>query len=80
MHSIWAAVEVHPEEGDLINLSSMKPGWARINLHWTMTNEELDYVWQAITFIEQYGYLFLTQYYLALNGSWNHQNTFEKGG
>lgn len=40
-------------------LSGLKPGWTRINLHWTMTDNEFDFVISAVEFMIEHGHKFL---------------------
>jgi selenocysteine lyase/cysteine desulfurase len=54
-------------------IHSLKPGWTRINLHYTMTEVEVDYIIKAVEFIGEYGYLFLDEYEIdLLSGKWTH--------
>jgi hypothetical protein len=58
---------------------SLKPGWTRINLHYTMTEEDVDFILDAIEFISEYGYLFLEEYQIDLkSGSWDHINKIDQ--
>lgn len=51
----------------------LKPGFIRVNLHYLMTFEEVKFICDAIEFIADYGYLFLSQYAVDLKtGSWSH--------
>lgn len=55
--------------------SSLKPGWVRINLHYTMPQEMVDFLFDAIEHVINYGYLYLQEYEVNLrNGSWSHLN------
>ena len=40
----------------------IKPGWVRLNLHYTLSKDDIDYIFKTIKFIAQYGYLFLEKY------------------
>jgi selenocysteine lyase/cysteine desulfurase len=61
------------------DVHSLKPGWTRINLHYTMTEEDVDFILDAIEFISEYGYLFLEEYQIDLkSGSWNHINSIDQ--
>jgi selenocysteine lyase/cysteine desulfurase len=40
----------------------IKPGWVRVNIHYTLSKEDVDYIIQAIEFIARAGYLFLNKY------------------
>ena len=53
----------------------IKPGWTRVNLHYSIPEYELNFILDAIDFISQYGHIFLTQYqFNVLNGEWNHKS------
>ncbi len=52
----------------------IKPGWTRVNLHYSIPEYELNYILDAIDFISRYGHIFLTQYqFNVLNGEWVHK-------
>lgn len=40
----------------------IKPGWVRINIHYTLTKKDIDYLIQAIEFIAKAGHLFIQKY------------------
>ena len=49
----------------------LKPGWVRINLHYTFSREELDFLLKTVEFVANYGYLFLSLYSFNMNtGEW----------
>ncbi len=53
----------------------IKPGWCRINFHYLFSEVEFEFVCQAIEFIANYGYLFLSEYTFNLHsGEWNNRN------
>ena len=57
------------------NYEGIKQGWVRINIHYTLSKEDVDYILEAIDFITQYGYLFLHFYSFNIKtGNWNHIN------
>ena len=59
-------------------MGSLKPGWIRINLHYLMTEEDVDFILDAIEFIANYGYLYLQEYSIDINtGDWCH-NTYSR--
>lgn len=61
----------------LINeeINSLKPGWVRVNFHYTINEHEFHFLLNCIEFIANYGYLFLSEYKLDYNtGAWNHIN------
>ncbi|MDW7669135.1 MAG: aminotransferase class V-fold PLP-dependent enzyme [Bacillota bacterium] len=61
------------------DIHSLKPGWTRINLHYTMTEEEVEFLIDAVDFISNYGYLFLDEYEIDLkSGNWLHKNSIQQ--
>jgi selenocysteine lyase/cysteine desulfurase len=55
--------------------SGIKPGWVRVNLHYTFDDNDLEFLLDAIEFIASYGHLFLTLYSFDINtGEWRHKN------
>lgn len=53
--------------------SGLKPGWVRINLHYTLSIEEFYYIVDVLKFIIKYGHLFLPLYEFDFQtGNWNH--------
>jgi selenocysteine lyase/cysteine desulfurase len=56
-------------------LTSIRPGWIRFNLHYIMTEKEVEFICDAIEFFACYGHLFLSEYILDLkSGEWNHMS------
>jgi selenocysteine lyase/cysteine desulfurase len=54
----------------------VKPGWARINFHFLMTDEEFEYITDSICFVCEYGKYFLPLYEFNIHtGSWRHRDT-----
>lgn len=52
-------------------LSSIKPGWCRLNLHYTMDDDELWYLKEVLSFVVEHGAHFLSVYsFDAFSGSW----------
>ena len=52
---------------------SLKPGWIRVNLHYLMTEDDVDFIIDAIEFIANYGYLYLQEYSIDIKtGDWRH--------
>ena len=47
---------------DELNFEGVKFGWARINIHYSMEQSDLDYICDVIEFIAEYGYKFLKYY------------------
>jgi len=61
------------------DIHSLKPGWTRINLHYTMMEEEIDFILDAVDFISRCGYLFLEEYEIDLmSGNWLHKNNMDQ--
>jgi len=57
------------------HLVALKPGWVRLNLHYTISNDEYEYLINAIDFVIKYGYKFLKLYEVDfLTGDWKHIN------
>ncbi|MCD6115752.1 aminotransferase class V-fold PLP-dependent enzyme, partial [bacterium] len=51
----------------------IKPGWCRVGFHYTMDDEEANFIIDAIDFIANKGYCFLPLYNFHLDsGSWEH--------
>lgn len=51
----------------------IKPGWVRINLHFTLADEDVDFIIDAIRFVARSGHLFLQKYRFNIKtGEWNH--------
>ena len=51
----------------------LKPGWIRVNLHFTLTREDIEYILESIRFIARFGHLFLRVYTFNLKtGEWKH--------
>lgn len=44
----------------------IKPGWVRVNIHYTLSQEDIDYILQAIEFIAREGHLFLQKYIFSM--------------
>jgi selenocysteine lyase/cysteine desulfurase len=54
--------------------SGLKPGWVRINLHYTFTREDIDFLLDAIDFVARSGFRFLPQYAFDMSaGEWSHR-------
>ncbi|MDZ7845972.1 MAG: hypothetical protein U5L96_03965 [Owenweeksia sp.] len=54
-------------QGNMTN----KPGWARISLHPTMTDAELDFILQAVRQIAENGKEWAKDYYYEPANRWN---------
>lgn len=55
--------------------NGLKPGWVRINLHYTSTRDDLEYLLSAIRFLARQGHRFLSLYKFDIYTSeWKHRN------
>jgi len=53
--------------------NGIKPGWVRINIHYTFTREDIDFLLNAISFIAQKGHLFLQKYsFNIMTAEWKY--------
>ncbi|EDQ86340.1 uncharacterized protein MONBRDRAFT_33813 [Monosiga brevicollis MX1] len=53
---------------------ALRPGFARFNLTWFMTQAEVDFILDAVAFVAEHGAQFLAHYRLnAETGEWVHQ-------
>ncbi len=56
-------------------LAGIKPGWVRVNFHFLMTDEEVDFILDAVCFACRYGRYFLPLYRFDIHtGSWRHRS------
>jgi selenocysteine lyase/cysteine desulfurase len=56
--------------------SGIKPGWVRLNLHYSLDEHEFDYLLAAVKFIIEHGYKFLPMYVFDMKtGEWQHQHS-----
>jgi len=62
--------EIYKEIIDRGNMG-LKPGWVRVNFHYLITDDELNFLLNAIDFIAEYGKYFLYLYAFDIkSGSW----------
>lgn len=55
-------------------LLGLKPGWVRINIHYTFSREDVDFLARAIDFVANQGHLFLPRYMFDIHtGEWKHK-------
>ena len=55
-------------------IHGLKPGWARVGLHFTMSDAEADYVIDAVAFVAEHGAAFLSDYaFDVATGAWTHR-------
>nr|WP_312577538.1 aminotransferase class V-fold PLP-dependent enzyme [Sedimentibacter sp.] len=60
-------------------ISSVKPGWLRFNIHYIMSEEEVEFICKAIEFTAEFGYLFLYDYVVDIKtGKWRHKDYDKK--
>ncbi len=64
------------EAGDL----SLKPGWVRLSLHPTMTDEEVNFIAEAISLVSQYGNEWAKDYTYDKHTNEFCHNSFAKNG
>lgn len=56
-------------------INAMKPGWTRVNFHYTLDRAAFHYIISAIKFIAEYGHEFLEEYQIScVEGTWIHKN------
>ena len=52
----------------------LKPGWARVGLHYTTSDAEADYLIDAVAFVADHGVRFLSDYrFDVASGAWTHR-------
>lgn len=58
----------------------IKPGWVRINVHYTFGRADIDFLARAIAFVAHHGHLFLSRYDFDWpTGEWRYRGFKEKG-
>jgi selenocysteine lyase/cysteine desulfurase len=63
------------EEG----FSGLKPGWARVSFHYMMTEQEVGFILDCISFVAEYARYFLPLYYFDVHtGSWKYRGFTEQ--
>ena len=51
----------------------IKPGWVRVNIHYTLSREDVEFIIQAIEFVARAGHLFLQKYQFNMKtAEWNY--------
>jgi hypothetical protein len=54
-------------------LLGLKPGWIRINIHYTFNKKDVDFLARAIAFVAKNGHLFLPKYTFNIqSGEWTY--------
>lgn len=57
-------------------VNALKPGWTRVNFHYTLDQETFDYIIEAIIFVARFGHFFLKEYLMnPSKGTWTHKDT-----
>ncbi|MGA2480229.1 MAG: aminotransferase class V-fold PLP-dependent enzyme, partial [Spirochaetia bacterium] len=52
----------------------LKPGWVRLNFHFLLTDDEVDFISRAILFVAERGKQFLPLYRFDMqSGAWEHK-------
>jgi selenocysteine lyase/cysteine desulfurase len=55
-------------------LLGLKPGWVRINIHYSFSEKDVDFLAKAIAFVAKNGHLFLPKYKFNIQtGEWTHK-------
>lgn len=70
-------LEMSQKYRDAINdgIAGIKPGWCRVNLHFSMDDAEAQYLIDAVNFVATNGHLFLRLYEFDLvEGVWTHRD------
>ncbi|MFP4153602.1 MAG: aminotransferase class V-fold PLP-dependent enzyme [Alkalispirochaeta sp.] len=53
----------------------IKPGWVRLNFHYLMTDDEFEFLCDAIEFVARHGRFFLQEYrFDPVGGAWTHRD------
>lgn len=56
-------------------ISSIKPGWIRVNFHYAINELEFDFICSAIEFLADQGPRFISEYNMNLStGEWSHKS------
>ena len=76
--SDWLFKWIRGSEEDELNFEGVKFGWARINLHYSLQDDDLEYIFKALEFVAEHGYKFLQNYiFQPHSGAWSHINEDE---
>jgi hypothetical protein len=52
----------------------LKPGWVRVNIHYSFSERDVDFLAKAIAFVAKNGHLFLPKYKFNIRtGEWTHK-------
>jgi selenocysteine lyase/cysteine desulfurase len=59
--------------------NSLKPGWVRVGFHYSLSEDDFNFICDAIQFVADYGYRFLKLYSIELaTGTWTHLDETEE--
>jgi len=60
------------------NLSGLKPGWVRLNLHYSFSDSEFEYICKTLEYLIEKAYLFIPLYTFDLKtGEWIYKDAVE---
>ena len=75
---------ISPEKSDQLRqvisrgIECVKPGWLRFNFHFVFSQDDFEFICNAVEFVADFGYLFLPEYNLNFaSGGWLH-NSIDK--
>lgn len=58
-----------------VGYTGIKPGWVRLNLHYILSESEVDYLISAVQFVIEHAHKFLPVYIFDIkSGDWTHQD------
>lgn len=53
--------------------NSIKPGWVRVGFHYSLSQDDFEFICDAIRFVAEHGYRFLSRYSMDMaSGAWRH--------
>lgn len=59
--------------------SGMRPGWCRVSLHWLMSDDEVSYLIDAVRFLADHGWRFMSHYrFNPVSGEWAFRERRER--
>lgn len=62
----------------LRGIESVRPGFTRISIHWSDSNETVDYIIQSVIWIARHGWKFLPLYIFEESlGTWRHRSEWK---
>ena len=70
------ATSVRHRECSLNGIHGLKPGWARVGFHYTLSDAEADYLVESVRFVAEHGARLLPLYdFDVRSGAWTHRDT-----